>query len=217
MNLSKSDLLLYAVTDRNWTGERTLESQVEEAIECGVTFVQIREKSLEFDKFVLEASKIKNITDRHKVPFVINDNIDVAIAIDADGVHIGQSDCDVLEARNKLGKDKIVGVSAQTVEQAKLAEKAGADYIGVGAMFSTNTKLDAKVVGFDTLKDICANVDIPVIAIGGIDKNNMNVLSGSGICGVAVVSAIFGSENIKLATKSLSEEVIECFQKRRSR
>lgn len=212
MNCDKKDLLLYAVTDRSWLKGDTLYHQVKEALEGGVTFIQLREKKLDEEHFLKEAKEIKELCQRYNVPFVINDNVDIAIAIDADGVHVGQSDMEAGDVRAKLGPKKIIGVSAQTVEQAILAEKHGADYLGVGAVFHTGSKADADDVSHETLKAICEAVNIPVIAIGGINKNNVSELSGSGICGIAVISALFAQPNIKAATeelKVLTEKMVE--------
>ena len=212
MKCDKESLLLYAVTDRRWVGDSTLPEQVEEAIKGGVTFVQLREKNLDEEHFLKEAGEIKELCKRYNVPFVINDNVDIAAAIDADGVHVGQSDMEAGDVRDRLGPGKIIGVSAQTVEQALLAEERGADYLGVGAVFSTGSKEDAVEVPHDTLKDICSAVKIPVIAIGGIDKDNVKSLAGSGICGIAVISAIFGAAHIKEAAQELkaaTEKMVE--------
>lgn len=201
----EKDLLLYAVTDRSWLNGRTLYSQVEEAIKGGATFIQLREKELNEDDFLEEAKEMKELCARYHVPFVINDNVEIALAMDADGVHVGQSDMEALDVRAKLGPDKIIGVSAQTVEQALLAQKHGADYLGVGAVFATGSKADADDVSHETLKAICEAVDIPVIAIGGIGIHNVMELAGSGICGVAVISAIFAQPDIQEAAKALKE------------
>lgn len=203
MRLSKDDLLLYAVTDRHWLGGSTLLEQVEQAIEGGATFVQLREKDLDNEHFMNEAIELKALCQKYKIPFVINDNVEIALAVGADGVHVGQSDMEAGDVRAKLGPDKIIGVSAQTVEQALLAQSRGADYLGVGAVFHTGSKADAADVSHDTLKAICDAVDIPVIAIGGISKDNILELAGSGICGVAVISAIFAEKDIQTATKNL--------------
>lgn len=203
MKINNSSMLLYAVTDRTWLGGQTLENQVEVAVSNGVTFIQLREKDLNLDDFTDLAKKIKNITNKADIPFVINDNIDVAIASNADGVHLGQDDISADKAREILGDDKIIGISVQTVEDAILAEKNGADYLGVGAVFPTSTKADASDVSFETLKEICNAVSIPVVAIGGINKDNILELKDSGIDGVAVVSAIFAQKNIANATKEL--------------
>ena len=210
--MQKEDLLLYAVTDRHWLNGETLYSQVEKALEGGTTFVQLREKELDEAHFLEEAKKIKELCDRYHVPFVINDNVDIALEIDADGVHVGQSDMEAGDVRAKLGPDKIIGVSAQTVEQAVLAQERGADYLGVGAVFHTDSKADAADISHETLKAITEAVDIPVIAIGGISKENVSELSGTGICGIAVISAIFAEKDIENATKKLkklTEEMVE--------
>lgn len=205
MKLDKRTLELYAVTDRSWLKGETLYSQVEKALKGGATFVQLREKNLDEDEFLKEAIDIKELCKKFNVPFVINDNVDIALRMDADGVHVGQSDMEAFDVRKRLGDGKIIGVSAQTVEQAILAEKHGADYLGVGAVFHTGTKLDASDVSKDTLKKICEAVNIPVIAIGGINKDNVLELSGSGICGIAVISAIFKEKDIEGATAELKK------------
>lgn len=203
MKCDKKDLLLYAVTDRHWLNGRTLYSQVEEALKGGATFIQLREKELDEEHFLEEAKEIKELCRRYQVPFVINDNVEIAMAVDADGVHVGQSDMEAGDVRAKLGPDKMIGVSAQTVEQAVMAEQNGADYLGVGAVFPTGSKADALEVSHDTLKAICKAVKIPVIAIGGISKENILELSGSGICGIAVISAIFAKDDIEEAAREL--------------
>lgn len=207
MKCADKDLLLYAVTDRYWLGKRTLHDVVKESLDGGVTFVQLREKHLDQAHFLEEAKDLKMLCKAYNVPFVINDNVDIALEMDADGVHVGQSDMEAGDVRAKLGPDKIIGVSAQTVEQAVLAEKRGADYLGVGAVFPTNSKDDATDVSYETLKAICQAVSIPVIAIGGITKDNVEELSGSGICGIAVISAIYGQKNIKDAAANLKMAV----------
>ena len=207
MKCADKDLLLYAVTDRYWLGKRTLHDVVKESLDGGVTFVQLREKHLDQAHFLEEAKDLKMLCKAYNVPFVINDNVDIALEMDADGVHVGQSDMEAGDVRAKLGPDKIIGVSAQTVEQAVLAEKRGADYLGVGAVFPTNSKDDATDVSYETLKAICQAVSIPVIAIGGITKDNVEELSGSGICGIAVISASYGQKNIKDATANLKMAV----------
>lgn len=213
MKLDKNDLLLYAVTDRSWLNGETLYEQVEKAIKGGVTFVQLREKKLDKDTFLEEAVNIKELCKKNKVPFVINDDVDIAIKMDADGVHVGQSDMEAGNVREKLGPDKIIGVSAHTVEQAIRAEKRGADYLGVGAVFPTGSKDDAEDVSFETLKAICENVNIPVIAIGGISNSNVLELANTGICGIAVISAIFAKENIEEVTRDLKKKTIEMVEK----
>lgn len=209
MNCDKKDLLLYAVTDRSWLNGRTLYEQVEEALKGGVTFVQLREKNLDDTAFLQEAKEIKELCARFHVPFVINDNVDIAAEIDADGVHVGQSDMEAGDVRKKLGPDKIIGVSAQTVEQALRAQAHGADYLGVGAVFPTGSKADAVEVSHDTAREICRAVDIPVIAIGGITKENVIELKGTGICGIAVISAIFAQQDIEEAARTLKSRTEE--------
>lgn len=205
MRCDKKNLILYAVTDRTWLKGKTLYEQVEEALKGGVTIVQLREKELGYDAFLAEAVEIKKLCRQYNVPFIINDNVDIAIKSNADGVHIGQKDMTVGYVRSVIGKNKILGVSAQTVEQAVLAEKMGADYLGVGAIFGTNSKADADDVSFETLKAICDAVNIPVVAIGGIGVSNILELNGSGISGIAVISAVFGADNIEKATVELKE------------
>lgn len=212
MGVEKKDLLLYAVTDRSWLGGHTLYQDVEAAIKGGATFVQLREKKLDEEHFLEEAKEIKELCRRYHVPFVINDNVDIALAMDADGVHVGQSDMEAGSVREKLGSDKIIGVSAQTVEQAVLAQQRGADYLGVGAVFPTGSKDDAVEVSHDTLHAICEAVDIPVIAIGGISAENVKELAGSGICGIAVISAIFAQPDIEAATKELKEQTTKMLE-----
>ncbi len=203
MKVNNHAMLLYIVTDRTWLGENSLIDQVEDAIKAGATFVQLREKNISFDEFVLEAVQLKKLTDQYGIPFVVNDNVEVALAANADGVHVGQSDRDARDVRALIGKDKIMGVSAVTVEQAVLAEQSGADYIGVGAVFATSTKKDADVVSLETLKKICEAVSIPVVAIGGICEENILQLKGSGVDGVAVISAVFAKPDIYQAAKDL--------------
>ena len=211
MNCKKEDMRLYAVTDRSWLGDKKLADQVKECLEGGVTFLQLREQKLDEEAFYEEALEIKKLCKEKGVPFIINDNVDVALRCDADGVHVGQSDMEAQDVRAKLGADKIIGVSARTVEQAVKAEKMGADYLGVGAVFSTSTKLDAREVSWETLKEICETVSIPVVAIGGITADNLSQLAGTGVDGVAVVSAIFAQKDIKAATENLrklSEDMV---------
>lgn len=207
INCSEKELLLYAVTDRHWLGEETLYDQVKKALDGGATFVQLREKNLDREDFLAEAKEIQKLCREYGVPFVINDEVSIAKDIDADGVHVGQSDMEAMDVRKILGPDKILGVSAQTVEQAVIAEKHGADYLGVGAVFTTGSKDDADDVSHETLKAICEAVSIPVIAIGGITKDNVIELAGSGICGVAVISAIFGQKDIQKAAEELKVSV----------
>ena len=209
MNCRKEDMVLYAITDRHWLNGESLYQQVEKALQGGVTFLQLREKKLDKELFMKEAREIKELCRKYKVPFIINDNVEIAKAIDADGVHVGQSEMEAGDVRKRLGADKIIGVSAKTVEQALLAEKHGADYLGVGAVFSTSTKTDATGVSHETLRDICQAVKIPVVAIGGITKDNVNELSGYGADGIAVISAIFAQENITEAAKDLKQRSMQ--------
>lgn len=211
MKFDKRQLLLYAVTDRTWTKSRTLCEQVEAAIKGGATCIQLREKNLDEETFLAEAREIAGLCRRCGVPFIVNDNVDIAMLCGADGVHVGQSDMTVLDVRRKVGDGMIIGVSAHSVEEALEAVKGGADYLGVGAVFSTSTKADAAALSRSTLRDICAAVDVPVVAIGGISKTNLMQLKGSGIDGVALVSAIFAAENIEAECRelrALSEQVV---------
>lgn len=212
MKCDKKDLLLYAVTDRSWLNGETLYEQVEKALKGGATFVQLREKELDEEHFLEEAKEIKALCRKYRVPFVINDNVDIAVEMDADGVHVGQSDMEAGDVREKLGPDKIIGVSAQTVEQALLAQERGADYLGVGAVFPTGSKADACEVKHETLRAICEAVDIPVIAIGGISTESVMQLSGNGLCGIAVISAIFAKPDIETAARELKELTKEMIQ-----
>ena len=205
-NADRKNLQLYAITDSHWLNGRTLYSVVKESLEGGVTFLQLREKELDEEHFLEEARELQKLCREYKVPFVINDNVDIAAAINADGVHVGQSDMEAGDVRAKLGPDKIIGVTAKTVEQAVLAQERGADYLGVGAVFHTDSKADAREISFDTLKDICKEVSIPVIAIGGITEENVRELAGSGICGIAVISAIYARRDIKKAAENLKNE-----------
>ena len=205
MKCSKENLLLYAVTDRSWLGGQTLYQQVEEALEGGATFIQLREKNLDDAETLKEAVLLQELCKKYKVPFVVNDKVEVALKMDADGVHVGQSDMEAGNVRQLLGPDKIIGVSAQTVEQALLAQERGADYLGVGAVFPTGSKSDAVEVDHDTLRAICQAVDIPVVAIGGISRENVSRLSCTGICGIAVISAIFAQTDIRTSTRELKE------------
>lgn len=211
MKCDKNYMKLYAVTDSEWTCDKTLEVQVREAIKGGVTCVQLREKNLNYDDFLKQAIALKDICKKYNVPLIINDNVQIAIECKADGIHVGQGDMEATSVREKIGDDMMLGVSVKTLDQAKLAEKNGADYLGVGAVFQTSTKLDATSVSHSTLKDICTNISIPVVAIGGIYKHNIMELKGCGVDGVALVSAIFSSENIENECKELlrlSEKMI---------
>ena len=196
-------LLLYAVTDRSWVGEKTLYEQVKASLDGGITLLQLREKEMPYEDFLREAKDVKALAASYGVPLMINDNVDLALAVDADGVHVGQSDMEAGSVREKLGQDKIIGVSARTVLEALRAEKAGADYLGVGAVFSTSTKEDADVIAWETLKEICQSVSIPVVAIGGIKKDNVMQLAGSGAAGISVISSIYGQPDIRTACEEL--------------
>lgn len=211
MSCDKQSLLLYAVTDRSWLRGMTLCEQVEQALQGGATFVQLREKQLDRERFLGEALEVQALCRRFGVPFVINDDVELARAVNADGVHVGQSDMEAADVRAILGKDKILGVSAQTVEQAIRAERSGADYLGVGAVFHTGSKADAEDVSLDTLAQICSAVHIPVVAIGGIGPHNVMKLRGSGICGIAAISAIFAAPDIRQAAaglRALTEQAV---------
>ena len=229
MNCDNASLLLYAVTDRSWLHGQTLYAQAEQALQGGATFLQLREKELDEAHFKEEAIALKALCKQYGVPFVLDDNVALAIETDADGVHVGQSDMAAGKVRALIGPDKILGVKENIevgaylsdnaldiddllhtlglYEHALLAEREGADYLGVGAVFPTGTKTDANAVSYDTLREICAAVSIPVIAIGGITRDNVARLSGSGIVGVAVVSAIFAQPDIPAATRALKTAV----------
>ena len=194
---------LYAVTDRAWVGQGTLGDQVEQALRGGVTCVQLREKSLGVPAILVEAEEIGALCRSYGVPFLINDRVEIALQCGADGVHVGQKDRAAREVRRLLGPNRILGVSARTVEQAVQTERDGADYLGVGAVFSTSTKADAMPVSYETLQAICRAVSIPVVAIGGIPRENLLSLAGSGVDGVALVSAIFAAPDVETASREL--------------
>ena len=211
MKCDKKAMLLYAVTDRAWVGRQSLYEQVESALKGGATCVQLREKELDDETFLKEAMELADLCRRYDVPFFINDNVDIAIQCRADGIHVGQEDMQAAQVRQKVGEDMIIGVSVHSVEEALEAVKNGADCLGVGAVFSTSTKTDVDVLPKETLHDICAAVDIPVVAIGGISKTNIKELAGTGVDGVALVSAIFAAEDIEDECKvlrKLSEEMV---------
>ena len=213
MNIKNEDLLLYAVTDRHWLAEgEPLSHAVRQALEGGTTLVQIREKTLEEAAFEAEALELQALCRKYHVPFIVNDNVDLAVRIGADGVHVGQEDMEAGQVRELIGPDRILGVSAQTVEDALRAEAAGADYLGVGAVFPTGSKDDAVEVPHDVLRAICNAVSIPVVAIGGITYENMDQLAGSGIAGISVISAIFGQKDITDATRKLYEKAVKLFR-----
>lgn len=212
MKCDKKHMLLYAVTDRSWTGKQTLYEQVEAALKGGVTCVQLREKDLNEEAFLKEAMEISALCRQYGVPFIINDNVELAIKCGADGVHLGQEDMAAAKVRKRVGEDMLIGVSAHSVEEALEAVRNGADYLGSGAVFSTSTKSNVNPLPKETLREICASVDIPVVAIGGITKSNLSQLSGTGVDGVALVSAIFAAQDIEeecRMLRRLSEEMIK--------
>ncbi len=211
MKCDKKTMLLYAVTDRAWVGKQSLYEQVEAALKGGVSCVQLREKDLDDQEFLKEAKEISALCKAYKVPFFINDNVEIAIRCQADGIHVGQEDMEANKVREKVGPDMMIGVSVHSVEEALEAVKNGADCLGVGAMFSTSTKKDVNLLAKETLKAICDAVDVPVVAIGGINKSNIMELSGSGVDGVALVSAIFSADDIEEECRRLrkqSEEMV---------
>lgn len=205
MNFIKEQLNLYLVTDRHWLANRNLEDDVEKAILGGVTMVQLREKNIDNDSFIELAKKVKQVCNKYKVPFIINDNLEVALAVDSDGIHIGQDDLPASLVRQKIGPDKILGVSAHNLDEAIAAKKAGATYLGAGAMFSTTTKDNTTNLSIEQLQTITKNVDIPVVAIGGINYDNCLSLKNCNLAGIAVVSAIMAATNISEATSNLKK------------
>lgn len=205
MKFNKDTLLLYAVTDRAWVGKQTLLEQIEDAVKGGVTMVQLREKKLDEASFVEEAILAKELCHRYGVPLIINDNVEVALKSGADGVHVGIEDTPVAEIRKRVPADFIIGATCKTVEQAHTAEAAGADYMGVGAVFPSPTKANAIRISNAQLQEICSSVSIPAVAIGGISRDNMLELKGSGVNGIAVVSAIFAAVDIERAARELKE------------
>lgn len=211
MKCDKKTMLLYAVTDRAWTGKQSLLEQVEAALRGGATCVQLREKTLSDEAFLAEALEVSQLCRRYGVPLFINDNVEVAIQCRADGIHVGQEDMAAAQVRRRVGDDMMIGVSVHSVAEALDAVRDGADCLGVGAMFSTSTKADADVLPPGTLRAICDAVDIPVVAIGGITKHNIAQLAGSGVDGVALVSAIFSAPDIESECRllrRLSEEMV---------
>ena len=201
MNISKNDMTLYLVTDRQWLKDgENLADAVETAVKNGVTCVQLREKSATYAEFLSLAEELKPVCKKYSVPFIINDNVQVAKAVDADGVHIGQDDMTIETARAILGSDKIIGTSAHNVAEAMKAVADGADYIGCGAVFGSATKTDASFLGVEGLAEICTVCPLPVVAIGGINKNNIMQLKHSGTDGVALVSALFSPQDKTKAT-----------------
>lgn len=207
MQFNKDMLKLYAVTDRTWLGGKSLEEAVEQAILGGVTCVQLREKELDEDELIEAASKLADICHRHNIPLIVNDNYEAALKSGADGVHVGIEDAPVKEIRRIAGSNFIIGATAKTVEQARLAEASGADYLGVGAVFPSPTKKNALRITPDMLSEICGSVTIPAVAIGGISLENAHEIKGCGQAGIAVVSAIFAAEDIKKAAEALKKEI----------
>ncbi|MEG1719069.1 MAG: thiamine phosphate synthase [Clostridia bacterium] len=205
MKYENNYLLLYAITNNSWLGNETMAEQVEKALKGGATCLQLREKELDEVDFLNEAIEIRELCNRYNVPFIINDNVDLAIKCKADGVHVGQSDMSASDVRKKIGNDMILGVSTKTVQQAIFAQENGADYLGVGAVFSTSTKKDPEYITRDTLIEIANAVNIPIVAIGGINRENITTLKGTNISGVALVSAIFASKDIENECKILKE------------
>ena len=207
MKFNENMLLLYAVTDRAWVGKQTLLEQIEDALKGGATIIQLREKKLDVDSFVEEAVQVRDLCHKYNVPLIINDNVEVALKSGADGVHVGIEDAPVAEIRKRVSADFIIGATCKTVEQAKIAEAAGSDYMGVGAVFPSPTKTNAVRITNEQLREIIASVSIPAVAIGGISYDNVCEIKGSSVSGVAVVSAIFGAEDIEKATSLLKERV----------
>ena len=211
MKCDKKHMLLYAVTDRAWTGKQTLYQQVEAALKGGVTCVQLREKELDQAEFLQEAKELCALCRRYGVPFIVNDNVDIAVACKADGIHVGQEDMAAGEVRRRAGEDMILGVSVHTAEEARQAVRDGADYLGLGAVFPTSTKTDVDQMPNETLRAICGAVEVPIVAIGGINRGNILRLAGSGVDGVALVSAIFSAEDIEgtcRELRALSEKMV---------
>ena len=203
MRFDREMLRLYAVTDRAWVGRQTLSEQIEDALRGGVTLVQLREKNLAKEEFVAEAKAVLALCRQYGVPLIINDRLDVALESGADGVHVGIEDAPVSEIRRQTGPDFIIGATAKTVAQARAAQSAGADYLGVGAVFPSPTKRNAIRITSEVLREICGSVSIPAVAIGGITAENAPSLKGCGMAGIAVVSAIFGASDITQAAAGL--------------
>lgn len=203
------DYSIYLVTDRDLMSTETLEEAVEEAIKGGCTLIQLREKNCSSLDFYNTAVNVKKITDKYNVPLLINDRLDIALAVDAAGVHVGQSDLPCSVVRKIMGEDKIIGVSAGNLDDALRAQEDGADYLGVGAMYATGTKKDAKPTSMDELKKIRENISIPIVVIGGINKDRIEDFKGIGIDGLAIVSAIIAENDIRKATEEIREEFID--------
>ncbi len=209
MKCDKKYMLLYAVTDRTWVGEKTLYQQVEEALRGGVTCVQLREKDMSDGEFLQEAKEIHALCQQYGVPFIVNDNVEIAVACGAEGIHVGQEDMAAGDVRRRVGNGVILGVSVHTVEEAQEAVRNGADYLGLGAVFPTSTKTDVDQMPNETLRAICDAVDVPIVAIGGINSGNIGKLAGSGVDGVALVSAIFSAANIESTCQELRKLAAE--------
>jgi len=205
MKIRKEDMLLYAVTERSWLGEGSLAEVVERLLIGGVTCVQLREKNLSHEEFVAQGLELKAICEKFCVPFIINDNIQVALEVDADGVHIGQADMQIQCARELLGSDKIIGISAHNVSEAVAAWEQGVDYLGCGAVFGSSTKTDVTTLDHQVLTDICKEVPLPVVAIGGIDERNGGQLAGIGVDGIAVISALFAKADKVAAAREMKD------------
>ncbi len=212
MKFDRKMLRLYAVTDRSREGGQTLYEQLEDALRGGVTIVQLREKKISEEEFVAEAKEIKRLCQSYGVPLIINDNVEVALKSGADGVHVGIEDMPVAKIRKIAPRDFIVGATAKTVEQAKIAKESGADYLGVGAIFPSPTKKNAVRITREQLNEISESVSMPIVAIGGITSENLSELAGAKIDGIAVVSAIFSAENILEATAKLKARTVELFK-----
>ena len=209
MKFTKESLKLYVITDRSWIGNRSMPEEVEKTLKSGATCLQIREKNISYDEYVSKSIELRKICNKYNVPFIVNDNIEVALASGADGVHVGQKDILNKNVRSIIGSDKILGISANSIELAIAAEKAGADYIGVGSIQLSPTKGESKILSTEYVNEICNTVSIPVVAIGGINEQNILRLKGIGIAGVAVISAVFGKEDVAEATYKLRKLVDE--------
>ena len=209
MKFTKESLKLYVITDRSWIGYRSMSEEVEKTLKAGATCLQIREKNISYDEYVSKSIELRKICNKYNVPFIVNDNIEVALASGADGVHVGQNDILNKNVRSIIGSDKILGISVNSIELAIAAEKAGADYIGVGSIQLSPTKGESKILSTEYVNEICNSVSIPVVAIGGINEQNIPILKGIGIAGVAVISAVFGKEDVAEATYKLRKLVDE--------
>ena len=207
MKFNEKMLLLYAVTDKAWVGNKTLTEQIEDALKGGATIIQLREKNLDEDSFIKEAIQVRDLCHKYNVPLIINDNVDVALKSGADGVHVGIDDTPVADIRKRVPADFIIGATCKTVEQAKIAEADGADYMGVGAVFPSVTKTNAVRITNEQLREIVSSVSIPAVAIGGISYDNVCEIKGSSVSGIAVISAVFGADDIEKATALLKERV----------